>query len=54
VQRYEQAYAAELDAFLTALVDGTPLPTSVDDGLLALKLAEAALESVKTGRTVKL
>ena len=54
LQRYEQAYAAELDAFLTALVDGTPLPTSVDDGLLALKLAEAALESVKTGRTVKL
>lgn len=54
LQRYEQAYAAELDAFLTALVDGTPLPTGVEDGLLALKLAEAALESVRTGRTVTL
>jgi myo-inositol 2-dehydrogenase / D-chiro-inositol 1-dehydrogenase len=54
LQRYEQAYAAELDAFIEALVAGKPLPTSVDDGLAALKLAEAALESVRTGRSVTL
>ena len=52
LQRYEQAYAAELDAFLSALAAGAPLPTSVDDGLAALKLAEAALESARTGRSV--
>lgn len=54
LQRYAQAYGSELDAFITALVDGTPLPTSVEDGLKALALAEAAIESVRTGKTVRL
>lgn len=54
LQRYEQAYRSEVDAFITALVDGTPLPTSVEDGLKALALAEAAIEAVKTGKTISL
>lgn len=54
LDRYAQAYASELDAFITALVEGTPLPTTIDDGLAALALAEAALESVKTGKVVRL
>lgn len=54
LQRYEQAYRSEVDAFINALVDGTPLPTSVEDGLKALALAEAAIEAVKTGKTVSL
>ncbi|PNU06414.1 inositol 2-dehydrogenase [Novosphingobium guangzhouense] len=54
LQRYAQAYASELDAFITALVEGKPLPTSVEDGLKALALAEAAIESVRTGQTVRL
>lgn len=53
LQRYEQAYRSEVDAFITALVEGTPLPTSVDDGIRALALAEAAIESVRTGKTVR-
>jgi myo-inositol 2-dehydrogenase/D-chiro-inositol 1-dehydrogenase len=52
LQRYTDAYRNELDAFLKALTDGTPLPTSPHDGRQALRLAEAAIESVKTGRTV--
>lgn len=53
LQRYEQAYRSEVDAFITALVEGTALPTSVDDGIRALVLAEAAIEAVRTGKTVR-
>ena len=53
LERYPQAYKSELDAFVDALVDGRELPTSVHDGLKALRLAECALESANTGRTVK-
>jgi myo-inositol 2-dehydrogenase / D-chiro-inositol 1-dehydrogenase len=52
LQRYQQAYKSELDAFVDALVDGRELPTSVHDGLKALRLAECALESANTGRAV--
>ena len=52
LQRYTDAYRNELDAFLKALTHGTALPTSPYDGRQALRLAEAAIESVKTGRTV--
>jgi myo-inositol 2-dehydrogenase/D-chiro-inositol 1-dehydrogenase len=52
LQRYTDAYRNELGAFLTALTDGTPLPTSPFDGRQALRLAEAAIESAATGRTV--
>lgn len=54
LQRYTDAYRNELDAFLKALTDGTPLPTSPWDGRQALLLAEAAIESVATGRPVRL
>ncbi|WP_338581473.1 inositol 2-dehydrogenase [Pseudomonas sp. MAG733B] len=54
LERYQQAYKAELDAYIDALVKGSPMPTTVQDGLKALKLADAAVESVKTGRAVRL
>jgi len=53
LQRYTDAYRNELEAFLKALQDNTPMPTNPWDGRQALRLAEAALESVKTGRTVQ-
>lgn len=53
LQRYTDAYRNELDAFLKALQEGTPMPTSPWDGRQALRLAEAAIESVATGRAVK-
>jgi myo-inositol 2-dehydrogenase/D-chiro-inositol 1-dehydrogenase len=53
LQRYTDAYRNELDAFLKALDENAPMPTSPWDGRQALRLAEAALESVRTGRTVQ-
>jgi len=54
LERYQQAYKSELDAFVRALVDGKPMPVTPNDGLQALRLAECAVESVRTGRTVSL
>lgn len=54
LERYQQAYKSELDAYINALVHKKPMPTTVQDGLKALQLADAAVESVKTGRAVRL
>lgn len=54
LKRYQQAYKSELDAYIDALVHKKPMPTTVQDGLKALQLADAAVESVKTGRAVRL
>jgi myo-inositol 2-dehydrogenase/D-chiro-inositol 1-dehydrogenase len=54
LERYQQAYKAELDAYIDALANRKPMPTTVQDGLQALRLADAAVESVKTGRAVRL
>ena len=53
VERYADAYRNELDAFLVALDDGRPMPTGPHDGRQALRLADAAIESVVTARAVK-
>jgi myo-inositol 2-dehydrogenase/D-chiro-inositol 1-dehydrogenase len=50
--RYLDAYAAEIAAFVGALKAGTKMPTTGQDGLAALELAEAALKSVATGAVV--
>jgi myo-inositol 2-dehydrogenase/D-chiro-inositol 1-dehydrogenase len=52
--RYTAAYANEIAAFVAAVKDGTPTPTTTHDGLMALVLADAALKSVAEGRAVKL
>jgi myo-inositol 2-dehydrogenase/D-chiro-inositol 1-dehydrogenase len=52
LERYAEAYRNEMEAFLRALEDGTPMPTGPRDGRQALRLAEAALESVASGRPV--
>ena len=54
LERYTAAYRAEMEAFVAALADGTALPTTAADGVQALRLAEAALDSVRSGRTVSL
>jgi myo-inositol 2-dehydrogenase/D-chiro-inositol 1-dehydrogenase len=53
MSRYTAAYAAEIAAFVAALRDGTPPPTTGHDGLMALALADAALKSVAEGRVVR-
>ncbi len=51
--RYTEAYAAEIATFINAIAGKAPASPSGEDGLLGLALAEAALKSVKEGRTVK-
>jgi len=51
--RYTAAYAAEIAAFIDALAKGAALSPSGQDGLRALKIAQAALISAREGRLVK-
>jgi myo-inositol 2-dehydrogenase/D-chiro-inositol 1-dehydrogenase len=51
--RYVAAYANEIAGFITAMTEKTATPTTGEDGLAALLLAEAALKSVAEGRAVK-
>jgi myo-inositol 2-dehydrogenase/D-chiro-inositol 1-dehydrogenase len=52
--RYTAAYANEIAAFCAAIREGTATPTTGEDGLKALELAEAALRSAQTGTVVTL
>jgi myo-inositol 2-dehydrogenase / D-chiro-inositol 1-dehydrogenase len=54
MSRYVAAYANEIAAFVQAVADGAPPPTTGEDGLKALEIAVAALESAQTGRAVTL
>jgi len=53
IQRYEPL-KAELEAFIGALKDGRPVPVSGEDGLAALRLALALVESGKTHQVIYL
>lgn len=50
--RYTEAYAIEIAAFIAAIESGALIAPSGEDGLRALQLADAALESVRTGRRI--
>lgn len=54
MDRYDQAYKLQLDAFVEAIANNVTPPTTIDDGVKALALAEAALESMQSGQIVKL
>ena len=54
LDRYTPAYRAELDHLITAVEQGSqPIP-GFADGREALALADAAVESLQTGRRVQL
>jgi myo-inositol 2-dehydrogenase/D-chiro-inositol 1-dehydrogenase len=53
LRRYADAYRDEMEAFLGTVDSGGPMPTTPHDGRQALRLAEAAAESVATGATVR-
>jgi myo-inositol 2-dehydrogenase/D-chiro-inositol 1-dehydrogenase len=54
IERYAEAYAAEIDHFLACVSSwATPL-TSFADGVEALRLADAAQESLRSGRPAHL
>jgi Predicted dehydrogenases and related proteins len=52
LERYMPAYAAEWEAFVSAVLAGTQMPVTLEDGIAALAMAEAATESAKTGQAV--
>jgi myo-inositol 2-dehydrogenase/D-chiro-inositol 1-dehydrogenase len=49
-ERVKPTYAAALAAFVNALEDGTPISPSLEDGLKAQAIAEAATRSLTSGR----
>ena len=50
--RYTEAYANEIAAFINAIATGVKAAPSGEDGLIALALADAAVRSVKEGKTI--
>ena len=52
LERYADAYRTELALFIEAVETGGPMPVTPHDGRQALRLADCALESALTGRTV--
>jgi myo-inositol 2-dehydrogenase/D-chiro-inositol 1-dehydrogenase len=54
IERYTPAYLAEIDHFVDCVEQGTAPLVGYRDGREALRLADAALESMTTGRTVRL
>jgi myo-inositol 2-dehydrogenase/D-chiro-inositol 1-dehydrogenase len=54
LERYRAAYAAEIAHFFEALRTGGAVRTTVEDGLAALALAEAATQSWREQRVVAL
>src|SRR4029077_15759873 len=53
IERYVEAFNAELGAFADSVEEGVAPEVGFEDGRLALLLAEAALKSVGEGRVVK-
>ena len=54
LQRYAEAYRRELDHFIAALSSGAAPLVGAKEGIRALALADAAVESARTGQAVKL
>jgi myo-inositol 2-dehydrogenase / D-chiro-inositol 1-dehydrogenase len=52
LDRYTPAYRAELDHLITAIEQGSQPGPGFTDGREALALADAAVESLQTGRAV--
>lgn len=52
IERYKEAFSAEIDAFVDAVEKDVPPQVGFEDGRKALILAEAAMRSAELGRTV--
>lgn len=53
LERYAEAYRIELAAFIDAVVNRRPMPVGAEDGRQALVLAEAARQSLRGNRPVR-
>jgi myo-inositol 2-dehydrogenase / D-chiro-inositol 1-dehydrogenase len=54
IERYTPAYLAEIDHFVDCVENGAAPLVGYRDGREALRLADAALESMRTGQTIRL
>jgi scyllo-inositol 2-dehydrogenase (NAD+) len=54
MERFDQAYVDQLQAFVDNVLANKPPPTTCDDGIAALKIALAASLSFREGRPIKL
>lgn len=54
LERYMPAYDAEWAAFVDAVINSKALPITLEDGVAALAMAEAATKSMQTGLPVRL
>ena len=54
LERYMPAYKAEWDQFVAAVLQKSSMPVSLDDGVAALAIAEAATRSAAENRPVRL
>jgi len=54
LERYADAYVAEMEAFIAAIKAGSAPNPSIDDGVAAQRLADAAAKSYETGQPVAL
>lgn len=53
LERYEQSYKDEIDDFIDCIKNNKKTNVTFEDGRIALILADAANESVKTGKSIK-
>ena len=54
LERYMPAYIAEWASFVDAVLNETAMPVTLDDGVAALAMAEAATRSAAEHRPVRL
>ena len=54
LERYIDAYRAEWDAFVKSINDDEPIPVTLEDGVAALAMAEAATQSQNTEKSIQL
>ena len=52
--RYTASYAGEIAAFVACLVNDTPAQPSGQDGLIALRIADACARSAAEGKRIAL
>jgi myo-inositol 2-dehydrogenase/D-chiro-inositol 1-dehydrogenase len=52
IERYQDAYRAQLNSFITSLMTNTPTSPSFTDGMKAQIMADAAQESLVSGKPV--
>ena len=54
LERYEAAYRAEMVHFIDVLTTGAVMTPTIQDGVAAQRLADAATEAMKTGQVMRL